>query len=252
MHNEASVLSLIIAHPDDESWAFGALLCLAAQAGWPVRILCLTSGEAGVDKRPERDSERSLTEVREQELRAAMAHLGTEVSLTFARLPDAHLSSHIQEARAALRSWWSPDSTLTATWGPAGGYGHRDHVVCYDISREFFEGIDTPVLTAHFPWASAHEVYRTLWRYRGGALVIDDFSAAANHETSRFALNVDKDVKVQLLKQHISQVGGDDVTRFVQADLTCALLEQEHFDVLSPSQYEQAARVLQAADNKVR
>lgn len=246
------MLSLLIAHPDDESWAFASLLSHAKTQGWPVRILCLTSGDAGVDRRLYRADASPLADARERELCAAMKHLDTEVSVDFARLPDAALQAHTSEALRAFQTWWSPDSLVTATWGPSGGYGHRDHVVCYGISKKFFKEIDTPVLTAHFPWASAHEVYRTLRRYRGGALVIDDFTIARNHEVSRFALDVDKSMKIQMLKEHVSQVGDDEAARFVHADLTGELAQHEHFDLLYASQYESAARVLHAADNVMR
>lgn len=245
-------LSLITAHPDDESWAFSTLLFAAEALGWPVRILCLTSGDAGVDARSAHDVDAtqgvSLGALREQELRRAMSRLDTAVDLTFARLPDGQLPRHRAAVHRALDAWWDPASTLTATWGPAGGYGHVDHVLCFEVCSAYFRTRDARVWTAHFPWASAQTVHRSLSRFRGGSLVIPAFEGAYAAETPALRLPVNPLKKRKILQEHHSQIGRAGVDNFVHPALTAALLEHEYFSILYgstalPSAFERAVRL---------
>lgn len=226
------MLSLIIAHPDDESWAFLSLLLLAESRDWPVRILCLTSGEAGGDMRSTPTSGASLAAVREDELRAAMQHLNTDVSVTFSRLPDSALHAHREAAHAHMAAWWDDETILAATWGPSGGYGHLDHVCCYTLCREFFADRTVPVMTAHFPWPSASALHRSLRKFRRGALVVQDFDSSHAQEQSRVRLPVSALRKREALGEHRTQIGERAVDDFVQPALTRALMRHEHFDLL--------------------
>lgn len=228
-------LSLIIAHPDDESWAFATLLCAAEALAWPLRILCLTSGDAGVDLRPNSKAEaratsESLAQVREAELRRATAQLDTSVDITFARLLDGKLPAQSASIQELLRDWWDAQSVLTATWGPAGGYGHVDHVACYDACAAFLGDKNAPFWTAHFPWKAAQTVHQRLIRYRSGALAIPSFQAQRARENARIQSRVNLLKKRQLLAEHTTQVGSKDVDRFVHPALTGALLKHEYFD----------------------
>ena len=248
------MLSLLIAHPDDESWAFAGLLQAASRLGWPLRILCLTSGEAGVDRRASAGGASSferaaLPHAREQELRHALIAGGIDADLTFARLPDGALDAHANKAQSVLDAWWDERTTVGATWGPAGGYGHRDHVMCYElcaallrthyappmISKAEDKKVlrePPPLLLAHFPWDAARAVHEQLLRYRRGALVMSDFEGARARERARISCAVEPGHKRAMLSAHRSQVGAQDVAQFVHTELTRALLTREVFDVM--------------------
>ena len=66
---------VILAHPDDESFAAGGTLAKYAHQGVQVILLCATRGEAGISG----VNPSEAGEVRERELRRAAEHLGIEV-----------------------------------------------------------------------------------------------------------------------------------------------------------------------------
>jgi LmbE family N-acetylglucosaminyl deacetylase len=71
-------LVVIVAHPDDESFACGSLIAGASAAGGRVTVICATNGDAGERvPDPETDAQ-PLGEVRERELRAAATLLGVD------------------------------------------------------------------------------------------------------------------------------------------------------------------------------
>ena len=69
-------LLLVVAHPDDETFGCGSTLLHAAGLGWETTVACATRGEAG-EPAPGVDlGGRSLSAVREEELREAADLLG--------------------------------------------------------------------------------------------------------------------------------------------------------------------------------
>ncbi len=103
-------------HPDDESWAAGGLLALAADRGHDVRVLCATRGEAGGDPA-----------VRSAELAAACAVLGCAPP-RFLELPDGGMATAAPDAFRAALDRLAPD--VVVSFGEDGAYGHHDHVAC--------------------------------------------------------------------------------------------------------------------------
>lgn len=116
---------VVVAHPDDESFALGALLERFVQDGAEVALLCLTRGEASTLGA---ESE-GLAAVRAAELAAAGAVIGM-ASTTALTHPDGALATldlailgadvdrHIERTR--------PDGILV--FDPASGVtGHADH-----------------------------------------------------------------------------------------------------------------------------
>ena len=53
-------LLCIVAHPDDECFAFGGALALAAKAGHETSVLCLTDGQAASNRGSARRSGEAL------------------------------------------------------------------------------------------------------------------------------------------------------------------------------------------------
>lgn len=70
-------LLVVLAHPDDESFACGGTMALHAARGVPVTYVCATRGEMGRNMgNPPIATRESLREIRERELEAACAALG--------------------------------------------------------------------------------------------------------------------------------------------------------------------------------
>ncbi len=131
----------VVAHPDDESFALGALVDGFVRHGAEVAVLCLTHGEAstlradgveGADRvvgtgGPGR---RDLGAVREAELRSAAAVLGVRETRLLGhpdgRLSDPALAADLVADVAAAVDDLAPDGLLVLD--PAGGVtGHADH-----------------------------------------------------------------------------------------------------------------------------
>ena len=115
----------VVAHPDDESFALGAILDAFARAGARVQVLCLTHGEASTLHGVTGD----LVSVRQAELAAAAVALGvTHTTLHHHRdgaLSEVSRTRLSTEVVAAAESC-SADGLLV--FDTAGVTGHPDHV----------------------------------------------------------------------------------------------------------------------------
>jgi LmbE family N-acetylglucosaminyl deacetylase/uncharacterized protein (DUF302 family) len=122
-HDVGRVLA-VVAHPDDESFALGAVLDRLVSCGIPVTLLCFTHGEASTLHGRAGD----LATIRDTELRAAAAVLGVE-SVDLLDYPDGHLdrqplddlAEHVRRLIAAQH----PSHLLVFDTG--GVTGHPDH-----------------------------------------------------------------------------------------------------------------------------
>jgi N-acetyl-1-D-myo-inositol-2-amino-2-deoxy-alpha-D-glucopyranoside deacetylase len=139
----------IFPHPDDESYGAGGLMALAAAAGNPVWVLCVTNGDQG--GRPgETDVDHSLDpEIRCRELTCACEALGVNEPIFLGYrdsgmegwgAPEGSLSKadpeevvgRLVEAIRRLRP------AVVVTFDPGGVYGHPDHVTCSARATEAY------------------------------------------------------------------------------------------------------------------
>lgn len=133
-----SVLLVVVAHPDDESFGCGSVLAHAATMGLRTFVLCATRGESG-ESRIETDD---LGAVREAELRAAARILGVaDVRVLDHRdsamdgepepgtLAAADRTEVVGEIGAVLDEL---QPTIVVTLD--GSDGHRDHVIIRDAT----------------------------------------------------------------------------------------------------------------------
>jgi N-acetyl-1-D-myo-inositol-2-amino-2-deoxy-alpha-D-glucopyranoside deacetylase len=137
-------LLAIYAHPDDESFNASGSFALLRQAGVEITLICATRGEAGEISDPALATPERLGEVREGELRAAMAGLGVS-DIRFLGYRDSgmagsssnhHPGALVRADEAALTGTLlreiralQPDAVLT--FGPDGIYGHPDHLMMH-------------------------------------------------------------------------------------------------------------------------
>jgi N-acetyl-1-D-myo-inositol-2-amino-2-deoxy-alpha-D-glucopyranoside deacetylase len=141
MSTEPRGLLAVYPHPDDESFGAGGVMALAAAAGNPVWVLCLTNGDQG--GRPgEMEVDHSLDpEIRFEELRCACRELGVNEPIflgyrdsgmegwgapegSLALADPAEVEARIVEVIRRLRP------AAMVTFDPGGVYGHPDHVAC--------------------------------------------------------------------------------------------------------------------------
>ena len=123
-------LLLIIAHPDDECFAFGGALALAADHGIETSVLCFTSGTAG-SYRGSATTNEELGQLRRAEFAASCKILGvahTEVlHYQDGQLDQQPLTTLASDIVSRIRTF-RPDIVLT--FGGDGALNtHPDHTV---------------------------------------------------------------------------------------------------------------------------
>lgn len=145
----------VVAHPDDESYAFAGTLAMLVSRGWSTRVISLTCGERGTDRSA---AGGDLGAKRRAELKASCDAIGTEG--TVLGFPDGDLAAHERSIAERLRPLLV-DAEVVLTHGEDGGYGHPDHLACSRAVRAAAPGT---VLHAAFPRGAFAGVHRALRR----------------------------------------------------------------------------------------
>jgi LmbE family N-acetylglucosaminyl deacetylase len=129
----------VVAHPDDECFAFGGALALAAERGVETYVICLTDGQAATN-RGDAASGAALGKMRREEFRASCAVLGvTEYELMDyqdGQLEFVEFSVAAGRLVKRLRRF-QPDVVIT--FGGDGGLNtHADHVMVSMLTTAAF------------------------------------------------------------------------------------------------------------------
>ena len=150
----SSVLA-VVAHPDDESFALGAVLDAFARSGATVSVLCFTRGEASSLLGVSGD----LALLRAAELQSAAAALGLD-SAILGDHPDGALVGVDQGALAAEVSAAIGRSHAEGlvVFDPSGVTGHPDHAAASAAAMRAAAMADLPVLG----WTLPREVAERL------------------------------------------------------------------------------------------
>lgn len=123
-------LLCICAHPDDECFAFGGALALAANRGIETTVLCLTDGQAAT-YRGTSTSSKNLGEMRRAEFEASCKVLGVAHHELWdyqdAQLANENFSVLCERLTAFVRK---TRPHIVITFGPEGGLNtHPDHTI---------------------------------------------------------------------------------------------------------------------------
>jgi mycothiol S-conjugate amidase len=149
--NGQGVAILVIRpHPDDESSATGGMLAYYHERGVRTGVVVCTGGEEGEIHDPNLDPVADvprLQDIRERELRHACGILGVaELRLLGYRdsgMPETPANQHpdafgqadpVEAAGRLVRIIRELRPQVVVTEPPGGGYGHPDHVKCYEVS----------------------------------------------------------------------------------------------------------------------
>jgi LmbE family N-acetylglucosaminyl deacetylase len=143
---DASGLSILaaFAHPDDEGFGCGGVLAALVARGARITLVCATNGDVGEISDPSLATPETLPQVRQEELRQAMAITGVQ-DLRFLNYRDSGMAG--TEENNHPRSLWQASADevvgrlvdiirevrpqLLITHDPSGGYGHPDHRATY-------------------------------------------------------------------------------------------------------------------------
>ena len=133
-------LLCIVAHPDDECFAFGGALALAADQGIETSVICLTDGQAATNRGDSQSAE-DLGRMRRQEFSDSCNVLGV-THHDFLDYQDAQLE-HADFSRAACRlvekiRTFRPNVVLT--FGLDGALNtHPDHTMVAALTGAAFQ-----------------------------------------------------------------------------------------------------------------
>ena len=173
-------LMAVHAHPDDECFGTGGVLARYGAEGIRTVLVTATGGEEGEIHDPDLNEEEArprLKEIREQELRRAVAVLGiTELELLGYRdsgmagtpaneNPANFHNAPLDEATGRLvRLIRKYRPQVLATYNEDGGYGHPDHIKCHVVTTAAFDAAGDP---ARYPDAGPAwtplKLYATAW-----------------------------------------------------------------------------------------
>jgi LmbE family N-acetylglucosaminyl deacetylase len=138
-------LLCVCAHPDDECFAFGGALALAAERGVETHVVCLTDGQAG-SYRGDASSGKELGAIRRAEFAASCDVLGVtqhemldyqDGKLEFASLND--LAGKLVERIRGIRP------QVVITFGMDGGLNtHADHTTASAATTAAFHWSGSP------------------------------------------------------------------------------------------------------------
>lgn len=164
-------LTVLAAHPDDETLGAGGLIAAVARLGGTVEVVVVTDGEASHPASPTYD-EPALRALRRTELPAAMARLDPAATVRWLAVPDGCVTESADLVTRQLEAAPSSgDHWIAAPWRADG---HPDHdtlgVVAARLARRSGATLlEYPIWFWHwgddssndFPWPAARRLVLT-------------------------------------------------------------------------------------------
>jgi LmbE family N-acetylglucosaminyl deacetylase len=229
-------LMCVVAHPDDECYAFGGALSLAADRGIETYVICLTDGQAATN-RGDASSGEALGEVRRKEFRASCEVLGATrhelMDYQDGHLEFVHFSQAAERLVERMRRF-KPDVVITFG-GDGGQNSHADHMITSMLTTAAFHWSGQP---KRYPNAGeAHKASR-LYYVTANFLMPDRQPAMVMPWTVTLDIRSVRDRKTEAFRRHVSQAPLMEKTK--------AIFERygaEEFYALAATPDPQAARL---------
>jgi len=135
-------LTVVAAHPDDETLGAGGLIADCSRRGIPVQVIVVTDGAAS---HPESRvvNPGKLAVMRQRELFLAVSELAPSSEVVAFGFADGQTLQSRDEIVDALARAIEPGSTIVAPWR---GDGHRDHRIVGEACAELAGKIGSPLL----------------------------------------------------------------------------------------------------------
>ena len=230
-------LLAVIAHPDDEAFAFGGLLALASTHGANVRVLCLTYGENGSDRRGVATTPDALGRVRGEELRRSCEALGVPPPV-FSGLADGTLAT---TSLARVKSCILEEVNrfvphVIVGLGYDGAYGHADHIAVAMSIRDAVEespGRRTRVLHSAFPSGLFQPVCERLMRIPNSPIPprFDPLTLGCGRRKVDLRMDISavRHHKLAAIASHASQLHNGDPHSFLIPGIVDTLMSEEWY-----------------------
>lgn len=239
----------ILAHPDDESFGTAGTFATLTDRGVGVTLVCATRGEVGEILVEGIATKDNLGELRERELREAMAIVGVrDIRLLGYRDSGMAGTDDNADPRAFVNADHDAVVTLLAamidelepdavtTFGPDGIYGHPDHLKAHQVAtaavhRAAETGLwQTPAL---YYAAASRDRIREFAKYPGSpfskmsAEQLANFGTPDDEISTRLDISPQLDRKRAAIKAHRSQVGDGEPFDFLPKDVVAKFTRYE-------------------------
>jgi LmbE family N-acetylglucosaminyl deacetylase len=193
----------VVAHPDDECFAFGGALALAADRGLETYVVCMTDGQAA-SNRGDAETNEALGAMRGEEFRRSCKVLGvTQCELLDyhdGRLESVEFSVAAGQIVERIRQF-QPDVVIT--FGGDGGQNtHADHMMASMLTTAAFHWAGQ---AKRYPHAgSAHQAKR-LYYVTANFHMPDRSPAFTMPWTVTLNIRSVRERKSEAFRQHVSQ-----------------------------------------------
>ncbi len=262
--NDLKALSVlaVFAHPDDEGFGCGGTLAMLVARGAAVTLVCATNGDVGEISDPALATPETLPQVRQEELRRAMAVTGVN-DLRFLDYRDSGMAgtadnqhpNSLHQAPAETVVSRLADimrenrPNLVLTHDPSGGYGHPDHIaVCRHVTAAFQQVNDAESKDAAATSMSLYYVcfprsnFRRMWREMldlgitppFASLDIDSLGTPDDEVTATVDVTDYVDVKIASLNCHQTQLDPNGPFAQLPEDLSREYMRLEYFSLALP------------------
>jgi LmbE family N-acetylglucosaminyl deacetylase len=193
----------VVAHPDDECFAFGGALALAADRGIETYVICLTDGQAATNRGDATTGE-ALGAIRREEFRRSCEVLGVTQSelmdyqdgrLEFVEFPVA-AGQLVERIRR-----FKPDVVMT--FGGDGGQNtHADHMMVSALTTAAFHWAWQ---TKRYPEAGAPHKAKRLYYLTANFHIQGRPPAMPMPWTVTLDIRSVRERKTEAFRQHVSQ-----------------------------------------------
>lgn len=224
-------LLAFIPHPDDESYALGGTIALAARAGWECFVECASFGERGKRHDGGDSTPNGVAEAREAELEASCAVLSA-LPPVFWGLPDGEMRLHRGEQHRIAAAVQRVEPELVVTLGPDGAYGHPDHIALHRWVMEAWRAMPAskpPLLYAAFPPGLFLPQYEKCLGMMGDPPDPPASAIGAGPRPYAVDIRAVREAKLASIAAHRSQLPGGDPEALFPPGIVAALLEEEWF-----------------------
>jgi LmbE family N-acetylglucosaminyl deacetylase len=228
-------LLAIIPHPDDESYAFGGTIALAAKHGWSCFIHCVSFGEGG-ERHDGGDLDPGMVAlVRARELDASAAALGARPPDIWG-LPDGALAGRKEGVRKCRSAMRRTNADIVLALGADGAYGHPDHLTVHSWVQEAWETIDEkPVLLfAAFPAGLFLPQYEKCVAsgIMGDPPLVNPAAIGAASPEYRVDIRASAETKLAAIAAHRSQLPGGEPEAMFPPGIVAGLMAEERYTLV--------------------
>jgi LmbE family N-acetylglucosaminyl deacetylase len=196
-------MMLVVAHPDDECFAFGGALALAADHGVETYVLCLTDGQAATHRGTAASAE-DLGRMRRAEFAASCDVLGVThhelLDYHDAQLEFANISETAGRLVERMRRF-QPDVVLT--FGSEGALNsHPDHMIVSMVTTAAFHWSGRP---NRYPGLGEPFQPSRLFTHSSNFVMPDRQAPFLSPWTVVLDIRSVRDRKTEAFRQHASQ-----------------------------------------------